>query len=52
MNPDTLLTLGAVALAVGWLARRALKGLRRRERRGCGGGCGCGAAMPSARERR
>ena len=52
MSPDTLLTLGAVALAVGWLARRALKGLRRREGRGCGGGCGCGAAIPPARERR
>ncbi len=52
MSPDAFLTLGVVALAVGWLARRALRGLRRPDRRGCGGGCGCGAAIPPARVRR
>lgn len=45
MSLDAALTLAIVALAGGWLAARALAGLRRRRRAGCGGGCGC---APSA----
>ncbi len=45
MTLDAVLTLAAVALAGGWLAARALAGLRRRRRGGCGGGCGCGSSV-------
>jgi hypothetical protein len=52
MSLDDALTLAAVALALGWLGRRAWTALRRRRRPGCGGGCGCGATLGARDARR
>ena len=42
MSPElqTVLALALVALAAGWLVRRALA---KRKKPGCGSGCGCAA---------
>jgi hypothetical protein len=45
-SPDLLIVAAVVALAAGYLLRRAL--WKRSD--GCGGGCGCTKASPAARD--
>lgn len=41
MNLDAVMVGAVVGVALGWLVRRWLRALRRRQAGGCAGGCAC-----------